>query len=246
MFRYLSAVSILLLSGCATVQTIEPATREKPIVRSEHRVDTTYELGARTQAFVGERMLRVQDYYETIREAAAGAQDLTPTESFSMRIPPLTSVSLSPTDTLTVVGTTDRGGESYRLVSIPGPTTRLLRFLITEDGAFEGSAVNHSGARMGWSYTPSPESVRLIPAASKTSIDTRKGFTNFELVYSGTTKDSLQLLYREYTQGDLARPAFSQTLVYEKDSSAIRFRNLQIEVHSASNERIEFTVVSDQ
>ena len=72
-----------------------------------------------------------------------------------------------------------------------------------------------------------------------------KGFVNFELVYGGATRDAIQLLYREYTQSDLARPAFSQTLVYDKSDDAIRFRNLQLHVHEASNDRIRFTVTSD-
>jgi len=98
---------------------------------------------------------------------------------------------------------------------------------------------------MGWSYNPVPSTVRLATCAPSTQIDASKGFVNFELVYSGTTRESFQLLYREYTKDDLARPAFSQTLVYEKERASIRFRNLQIDVHEASNEKIRFNIISD-
>ena len=53
------------------------------------------------------------------------------------------------------------------------------------------------------------------------------------------------MLYREYTPDDLARPAFTQTLSYAAGSNIIRFRNVRIEVATADNEKIEYTVVAD-
>lgn len=235
----------VILAGCAAVQPATQVSYQSAAERSEHRVETNYVIGTQLEVFVGEQMVRVQDYYVTTRESGSTSARLVPTESFSVKIPPFISASFTVNDTVTVVGTTERGGLSYRLVQLPAPNTQLLRFLIDDDGAFEGSAVNNLGARMGWSYKPEPSSVRLKPAPSTTRIDSTKGFTNFELVYSGTTRESFQLLYREYTQSDLAKPAFSQNLIYDKADNMIRFRNLQIEVHEASNDRIRFTVVSD-
>jgi len=244
-------VAALLLGGCASVQPISPATYQSAATTSEHKIETSYELGVPVEVYVGERMLRIQDYYyATIRETETIPPRLIPTESFTMKIPPFMSVTVTPQNIIPVTGTTERDGELFRLVALPGAPTASLRFLVTSDGAFEGSALNMVNARMGWSYRPTPETVRLVPVPEPSSytttrIDTSKGFTNYELVYSGTSRDSFQLLYREYTQNDLARPAFSQTLVYEKGSESIRFRNLQIQVHEASNDRIRFTVVSD-
>ena len=240
------------MGGCASVQPVSPTTYRSDATKTEHKIETSYEIGVPVEVYVGERMLRIQDYYYiTIRETESISQRLIPTESFTLRLPPLfMSVAVTPQDIIPVTGTTEREGEIFRLVALPGAPTASLRFLVTSDGAFEGSALNMVNARMGWSYRPTPETVRLVPVPepssySTTRIDTSKGFTNYELVYSGTSRDSFQLLYREYTQNDLARPAFSQTLVYEKGSESIRFRNLQIQVHEASNDKIRFTVVSD-
>jgi hypothetical protein len=245
MSRILAVLIAVTATSCASVQPVSTETYQAPSTQTEHRIDASYEIGQSKEAFVGEQMLRVQDYYATVSESGSSSTRLTPTENFTVRVPPFSSISLTPEDSVTVVGTTERDGSTFRLVSLPGPSTQQLKFLITNEGAFEGSALNNAGARMGWSYSPQPETVRLIQTPSAARVDATKGFTNFELVYGGTSRESFQILYREYTRDDLVRPAFSQTLVYDKGNPSIRFRNLQIEVHETTNERIRFTVVAD-
>jgi len=67
-----------------------------------------------------------------------------------------------------------------------------------------------------------------------------------ELLYNGREKDTVFLLYREYTGEGMARSPFYQQLRYNiKDSSVINFKSLKIEVLDATNEGITFKVVSD-
>lgn len=66
-----------------------------------------------------------------------------------------------------------------------------------------------------------------------------------EIVYSGRTDNQINLLYREYSKDDLARPAFFQNLTYSSSEKFLRFRNFRIEVYAATNEAIEFAVVED-
>lgn len=244
MIHFFILLIAAVLGGCASVQPISRAVFQ-PSSTTDHRVDPSYKIGTPAEAFVGERMLRVQDYYVTTSEPGVTSTRLVPTDSFTINVPPFMSATVTPRDVVTVTGTTERNGRTYRLALLPGAVVQQLRFLVDSEGAFEGSALNTFGARMGWAYRPVPETVRLVPALSSPQVDSTKGFTNFELVYSGTSRDSFQLLYREYTQSDLARPAFSQTLVYDRSSATIRFRNLQIQVHEATNEKIRFTVISD-
>lgn len=247
MIRSLALLALLFaVTGCASIQPVASTNYHAPSTSTVHKTDTSYTTGIPVESFVGERMLRVQDYYVTTSTSSNSSTRLVPTESFILRVPPLMSVSLSAQDTVDVSGTTVKNGKSYRVISIPGAATQQLRFLISDNGKLEGSALNSSGAKMGWTYRTNPETVRFIPALPTVEIDSEKGFTNFELVYGGTTGDSFQILYREYTKEDLARPAFSQNLVYEKKSHDIRFRNLQIKVLESSNQKIKFVVLSDQ
>lgn len=72
-----------------------------------------------------------------------------------------------------------------------------------------------------------------------------KGSLNIELLYNGTNKDGVKLLYREYTSDNLARQAFYQNLIYDKDEKQIRFKNFLIEMHSSNNQEIVYTILRD-
>ncbi|MAV75646.1 MAG: hypothetical protein CL691_03385 [Cellvibrionales bacterium] len=76
-------------------------------------------------------------------------------------------------------------------------------------------------------------------------VDTTHGYKNFELIYSGSNKESLFISYREYTHDNLARPAFYQQLTYPISSKTIRFKNFLIEIKNVSSELIEFIVIED-
>lgn len=237
--------ALILIFGCSTVEPVSRTDYQPPEVSSQHRVVTTYELGVPKVAAVGERMLAVQDFYEVVTQQRPNEQRLAPTESFSMELPPFTSVEVRAGDSIWVRGTTERDGRTYRLVRLPGTAASQLLFLLDDDGRFHGAAMNAQRMPMGRTYRPQPETVRLQVASGATSVDRSKGYTNFELIYNGRTRDAFQVLYREYTQNDLVRPAFTQTLVYDVDSTSIRFRNLQMQIEEASSEQLRFTVVAD-
>lgn len=229
-----------LASGCANVAQT-PYSAPAPERATEHIVEKSYVVGKEASAFVGGTMARVKDYNIdkiTRRGAMHASTDFT---LFYPIIGP--RVLIRTTDPIPIVGTTERDGVMYRLVALPQvPTVKLL---ITEDGRFEGSGLGLGNARMGYNYTPSPQDVQLRPDTSTSTLNTAAGFINFEIVYSGVTKDSIRLHYREYTPNDLVRPAFSQDLTYERDSPTIRFRNVLFRVIEATGERIRYIVLED-
>jgi hypothetical protein len=229
-------LAICGIVSCASVQPIAP-----PVVStSEHKVDKNYELGKSQQVYVGQPLVRVRDYYER----QARVQVVRADQAFRMLLPPFIHADVAQGASARVVGTTQRNGKSYRVVVLPDAAAAALRILINDDGSFEGSAISNIGAEMGFNYKPDPPDAKLI-GDTATLVDKAKGYINFELVYGGTTSDSIQVLYREYTPDDMARPAFSQQLVYSLASKHIRFRDIQIDVATADNERIAYTVVAD-
>lgn len=70
-------------------------------------------------------------------------------------------------------------------------------------------------------------------------------YTPYELIYSGKNNVSLNVIYREYTPNDIARTAFFQNITYQADAKNIRFKDFEIKIHSASNEKIVYTVLKD-
>lgn len=64
-----------------------------------------------------------------------------------------------------------------------------------------------------------------------------------EIVYSGVSKGTVSLLYREYS-GNMARPAFSQDLTYDlSEGDEIGFRGARFKVLKATNTSIRYVVL---
>jgi hypothetical protein len=78
----------------------------------------------------------------------------------------------------------------------------------------------------------------------KTSIDSGRSYTNFELLYSGVAAGALRLTYREYSPNDLSRPASFQDLTYNLAEKSVRFKSMLLDIESADNQSIRFRVKS--
>src|SRR5690349_3686669 len=81
---------------------------------------------------------------------------LVPSSDFTMRLPPFVTIEVLKNQQVPIVGSTTRDGRTYRIALLPAQAAGALRFLINDDGSFEGSAINYAGSRMGFSYTPNP------------------------------------------------------------------------------------------
>jgi hypothetical protein len=215
MFSRLPTILVLLVVGCAPIDRVAREATPAPSSSSQQRIERNYSLGTPARVYVGEAIVRVKDFWEL--EAGHRAR---------------------------VTGTTEKDGQTFRLVQLSDPKAAALWFLINEDGTFEGSAVNQIGQRMGFTYMPEPSAMKFT-AREFVRTDRAKGWTNFEIVYSGATKDTINLLYREYTPDDLARPAFTQALTYDRSSPELRFRQVLIEVLALDNQSIEYVVRED-
>jgi len=65
-----------------------------------------------------------------------------------------------------------------------------------------------------------------------------------EFIYNGKVGNAIKFTYREFID-DVARPAFTQDLQYDlTESSVIGFRDLRIEILSATNIKIEYKVLA--
>lgn len=94
-------------------------------------------------------------------------------------------------------------------------------------------------------YISNPEKVYFERKIFDKKTKLIKGKTNFELIYSGIDGETINILYREFTNDNIARPSFFQNLTYSKKNNKIRFRDLIIRIDSVDNEKIVFTVLSD-
>jgi hypothetical protein len=86
---------------------------------------------------------------------------------------------------------------------------------------------------------------QIVPYHEGVSLDASKGY-RYELLYQGIAGNVLRLTYREYVD-NFARPAFTQDLTYTLNPSGpaeVVFRGARLRIHGASNETIEYEVLS--
>lgn len=97
------------------------------------------------------------------------------------------------------------------------------------------------GLNSGRNIEPVKYQLRTVEASNSTSNNNFK----YELIYLGVNENTIRLAYREY-KSDMARSAFTQDLTYNLNKSgdtSINFRNAEIAIHSADNNKIKYTVL---
>lgn len=232
----------ILIAGGLVACTANPNNIRSATSAQRHIVDKNYSIGAEQVAHVGQAVIRVKDYFgspvPTFASQGAFSASLG---GASVEYPAGTQVKA----TLLV----DHEGATY---SAAAPTPSLpggALLMIDQQGRYAGLAYTHQDevfeACDDREYVcVTPKEISFTKAQSEDVVET-PGFANFEIIYSGSTKDAINLLYREYTPKDMARPAFTQNLTYDRGSSHIRFRDVKIRVVEAGNESLRYAVESD-
>lgn len=213
-----------------------------------HSYQKNYTLGEIKTAHIGETIAKVKDYYVN---KTSETTYLTPSEDFILtaNVPTIFSVYK-----LNITGQKNKKYEAYYKIEDDGISYDLMYFpdsngrysygvLIDNEGKIKNNAV----------YGYKPTDFKLQPANVKfnkvTDIATQNidnfGDVNFELIYSGINNISMNIIYREYTRADYARPSFYQNLTYEPNARQIRFKDLVIDVMKATNDKIVYKIISD-
>jgi hypothetical protein len=210
---------------------------------SERVFKRNYELGKPQSVFVGEPVVTFKDYVAVTRRG----KTMRPSVSFrvvkqaGMKSP----LSMAADQDYLVTGFVPIDGVDYSAVVFPG--TGNLAVLVGPDGRPYHRLFVWVVLQMaaGSATFDPPTGITFRPGADEVMVDKRAGFRNFELVYGGTDGKSFILSYREYSPDDLIRPAFTQTLTYERGATSVRFRDVQIAVQEVTSEKITYTVLAD-
>jgi len=229
----LLVISTLIFALLGCTKPVEPVKFPNP----EWVIEKNYILGRKQAAFVGQPIISIRDYLK-IQEPSMKAN-----VDFSVDCPSINIHIKGKAGTVYPV----KGQINYR-----NNTYLVLDISVSEE--IVGILVNSEGKpinKLFISNTPfwaigrvkiTPDSLCFSKVYSEHFL---KGNLNFEILYNGTDGNSFLVTYREYTPDNIARPAFTQNLVYENKSEIIRFRNIVIRVHEVTSEKIVYTVIED-
>ncbi|MFK7976401.1 MAG: hypothetical protein AB8C02_09715 [Halioglobus sp.] len=223
-------LAILTLFGCATFRP--PWTR---LAAVDHPTDfeRSYEPLVSYSVSVGDRMLgaskaRMIEYYEPLQEYA-----------IPWRGARLASSKWFPQYRW-------NGTEGDFVLKSPNYFNGAIGIISSEEGAVPPNPVMRIDGKGSLDRYPIGNADENSPVFRKQVIliPIDDGF-QFELLYTGRSKDSISILYREYI-GDLSRSSFYQELTYDlAESNVIQFRSIRIEVAEATNSEIRYKVLED-
>jgi len=218
------------------------------LLGTERVFDKNYELGNKKTAYTGEPIVKVKDYH--ILRFKSGF--VKPNTDFTIKWSDKEISQGVVGDDYPILGKFMWNNKLYNLVSFPLNSTSK-----TIDSSQRGVAIDEAGKCIGIETRNGigtlirnenichPKDIEFKTVESE-RVNRKLGYVNYEIIYSGTNGNQINAIYREYTNEDLARPAFFQDLLYSADSSSVRFRNTKIEIHEVDNEKIVYTVLEDR
>jgi hypothetical protein len=228
------------LSGCAT--PIMPILSQE--AAPEKVLEKNYSINAVQQIAVGEPMIKVKDYI-VIKKTS---NKLSPSSDFMIG---KNYLSGKKGELIPLVGKVTLSDVEYYLIQAKEP---ILLFPISLDGNYSGGHVArviggfHSGNEVmgkgSGNIAIEPQGTKFILGQIE-EIDATAGFTNYEIIYTGLTKDAVNFLYREFSPDNLARPAFYQNLTYPTSSKVVRFKKLKMQIIKANEENLSYKVLED-
>jgi hypothetical protein len=232
--------TIAMSSGCATNINIHPATRVH--LDEEHFFEKNYEIDKRIITYVGQPIIKVRDYWVSRYIAQ---KSMHASSDFIVTMGAMGKITGHANKEYIITGETTLRGQTYSVLEFPGTANVLL---INADGSVHNEIFFRTQSNLAipsiWTATTDPSDLKFIPLEGQ-EILPGKGKLNYELIYGGTDGKMITVTYREFSPENLARSSFYQNLVFDSKQKIIRFRDIVIEVHSATNQNIDFTVISD-
>lgn len=242
--RLRGKASLLIVSGLlASASAHAEESSSALAATAEHVVETNFAVGQAKQAFVGETMLSVKDYYK--KPPKHDVWSITQPVKVDSGMFPITVVP----GEYTVKGQEELGGVNYDAITAKVHLTELTTMSASSNTVEQTILIAPDGGIRGpenaWASgeTSAADGIRAVRPDAR-GVDASRGYTNYELIYSGLSGGVLHIAYREHRPDDAAATAFAQDLTYDAGKSPIRFRNLSLAVDKATSEFIAFRVVS--
>lgn len=233
-----AVLCVVLLAGC-TAQIIPPKLHRSP---SELVTETNYAIGAVREAYVGETIVKIRNY--RVERVYTGY--MISDQSFVIAVPgPIEDLHVEKGGKYPWRGSVTDEGAMYNIVDVPAGARKVGILLTNDTGEVTGRLIQSPAPMFLYGkHLPTPPGARFTHEveARKVGVDQ----VHYELIYSGMSGRTINLSYREFTTDGLARPAFTQELHFNADEPTLRFRNIQVGIRGATNEKLTYIVLADQ
>ena len=234
-------ICLFLIQGCAGGQLIDAKfTRLNPPPGGYVK---NYTLGETKTAFIGQEILKLEmcDYFQRNIIFSHGIYVNSKYNIFK-EFYINTESNRTP---ISIIGTVEFDGETFYLTeTLFDNHWRKWGLLISKNGNVYKKGLFDVNYLMMFI----PDSINISPNRveySATCIREKNSSISYELIFTGKNDISLNVMYKEYTVKDLARPSFFQNLTYQPNAKQIRFKDFLIQIHNVTNEQITYTILED-
>lgn len=247
LFGFAIIAYTFVLSGCAPHPNVDPKfvmlDSSEKTTRIEKKEAKNYQIGQISKCYVGDPVISNISYKKQITESITSHLNFKASIDY---------MDIKKDFIYEVKGRTFENSSHYFIHIFD--SNGNFRFLkISNDGNLVSKDLfDWYGNVVVNDYISMPNTkifeVYSSPADKKTDSYSElylDGSFKYSIYYNGKADGAIKLQYREYLN-DMARIAFYQDLTYDlTESKIIRFKNYRIEVIKATNEEIEYKVISD-
>lgn len=222
------------IAGCANVTSLKPH-----IISTDEVKQTSYKLNVPLTRYIGDPIINKKDYRIIVYspKVVEVMNDLNVQDENGNHV-----YSGKAHTRFKIIGQAFENNTKNYLIKLYNPYMPII-IGIDSTGNYSGLTIGPMSRKIArLSFTPENVKFRYV---NSNSIDSNSPYINYEIIFTGMTNQSINLLYREYTLDNLAKPAFYQNLSYPTNTKIIRFKKLKIQVHKIDNQQIHYTVVED-
>lgn len=262
----LFSIVFMIIQGCGSSPVKPMPPNQAPVEKTTVK-EKNYSVGELKESYVGQPIIRVKSYTvnKTLEENYYTPVDIkmhgrfnshvqifpagTPFKAIgTYDVPPAIEENQAGQSNFPTNTSKKHGGKQYVALEPPSDFYRLLYLLVDDYGNYEDQALIGS-----MRFTPSsivtdwyvePSEIKFEKRVIE-KIDASAAYDNYEIIYSGATRDGIRMMYREYSSDNLARPAYFQELFFEPKAGKIRFRNIGIDIIKYDGNSISYKVFSD-
>ena len=239
---YLLIIVIAIINtGCGSTINYNMTTKKIKVVENKN-----YTVNNKKTVYVGESMIKEKNYF--IYEYSSSM--MSPLNEYTMQSKSDITFRGDKSSTYEIMSTTIIDDKKYTALYYNTHLPRKyesFKLLIDKNNMLHNKVLNGDmNIVMIWDFDITPKQISFAPTENsqkQSDILKDKPYINYELIYSGINKDTIRLLYREYTVDDMARASFFQELTYPKNSNFIRFKKMKIKIHNVTGEQITFSVL---
>lgn len=229
MIRRICVAAFILLASCATSR---PHFVARQPVAEQARVITSFKTEIPETKTVGETM--IERVYLQIYPGFVATEDFNIPKGSIINTSPPSILKGARWMCMQHISADDYACSSITSNRSIAPGKRYYGLAINKSGEVSGIVEEIFGDFIKFDRVIGG---KLLPIDVPTGESYRQ-----ELIYSGLSKDTIKLSYREY-KNDMARPVFFQDLTYDLASSQeIAFQDLRIEILYATDSDINFLV----